>query len=99
MKAIESQTSGLQESLDGLGANNEYEQPLYSRRETLLTMMGVLLVMLLASLDQTNYCQDRSCPQAARSTRTRYHRFPSPLLCLPYSSIASIHSLLLRFQG
>jgi EmrB/QacA subfamily drug resistance transporter len=31
----------------------ETEQPRYSRRDTLLTMSGVLLVMLLASLDQT----------------------------------------------
>lgn len=31
----------------------EDEQPRYSRRDTLLTMLGVLLVMLLASLDQT----------------------------------------------
>ncbi|HEX6478914.1 MAG TPA: MDR family MFS transporter [Ktedonobacteraceae bacterium] len=31
----------------------EYEQPVYSRRDTLLTMLGVLMVMLLASLDQT----------------------------------------------
>jgi EmrB/QacA subfamily drug resistance transporter len=30
-----------------------YEQPQYSRRETLLTMAGVLMVMLLAALDQT----------------------------------------------
>src|SRR5438552_10931126 len=29
------------------------EQPRYSPRETLLTMIGVLLVMLLAALDQT----------------------------------------------
>src|SRR6266702_3362541 len=29
------------------------EQPRYSKRDTLLTMTGVLLVMLLASLDQT----------------------------------------------
>src|SRR6185295_6769806 len=29
------------------------EAPRYSRRETLLTMLSVLLVMLLASLDQT----------------------------------------------
>src|SRR5438874_7785143 len=29
------------------------EQPRYSQRDTLLTMIGVLLVMLLASLDQT----------------------------------------------
>lgn len=31
----------------------EYEQPVFSRRETLFTMYGVLMVMLLASLDQT----------------------------------------------
>ncbi len=31
----------------------EYEQPRYSRRDTILTMTGVLMVMLLASLDQT----------------------------------------------
>jgi hypothetical protein len=32
----------------------DFEQPRYSRRETILTMIGVLLVMLLASLDQTS---------------------------------------------
>ncbi len=31
----------------------EFEQPRYSRRDTILTMVGVLMVMLLASLDQT----------------------------------------------
>lgn len=31
----------------------EFEQPRFSRRETILTMVGVLMVMLLASLDQT----------------------------------------------
>src|SRR6266700_2662924 len=31
----------------------DFEQPRYSQRDTLLTMTGVLLVMLLASLDQT----------------------------------------------
>ena len=31
-----------------------YEQPRYSRRDTLLTMAGVLMVMLLGSLDQTS---------------------------------------------
>src|SRR6202790_5165548 len=31
----------------------DYEQPRYTRRDTILTMAGVLLVMLLASLDQT----------------------------------------------
>ncbi len=34
-------------------AEQDFEQPRYSQRETLLTMAGVLLVMLLASLDQT----------------------------------------------
>lgn len=31
----------------------EYEQPRFTPRETILTMVGVLMVMLLASLDQT----------------------------------------------
>ena len=31
----------------------EYEEPRFTRRETILTMVGVLMVMLLASLDQT----------------------------------------------
>jgi MFS family permease len=35
------------------GLAQEYEQPRYSKRDTLLTMAGVLMVMLLASLDQT----------------------------------------------
>ncbi|MBA2286325.1 MAG: DHA2 family efflux MFS transporter permease subunit [Ktedonobacteraceae bacterium] len=34
-------------------AAQDFEQPLYSRRDILLTMVAVLLVMLLASLDQT----------------------------------------------
>src|SRR6266699_1712655 len=34
-------------------AVEEYEQPRYSTRDTILTMIGVLMVMLLASLDQT----------------------------------------------
>src|SRR6516225_8322452 len=32
---------------------DDYEQSRFSKRETLLTMFGVLMVMLLASLDQT----------------------------------------------
>ena len=31
----------------------DYEHPRYSQRDILLTMAGVLMVMLLASLDQT----------------------------------------------
>src|SRR5438067_603162 len=34
-------------------AVEEYEQPRYSTRDTILTMAGVLMVMLLASLDHT----------------------------------------------
>lgn len=34
-------------------ASEDFEQPKYSRQVTLLTMLSVLLVMLLASLDQT----------------------------------------------
>jgi hypothetical protein len=37
----------------------DYEQPPYSRRDTVLTMIGVLMVMLLASLDQTNHLLQR----------------------------------------
>ena len=33
-------------------AREDIEQPRFSKRETLLTMLGVLMVMLLASLDQ-----------------------------------------------
>jgi EmrB/QacA subfamily drug resistance transporter len=36
-----------------LNALTDVEQPRFSKRETLLTMLGVLMVMLLASLDQT----------------------------------------------
>jgi EmrB/QacA subfamily drug resistance transporter len=53
MKAMESQTAGRGGVAAAQDAGDGYEQPLYSRRETLLTMGGVLLVMLLASLDQT----------------------------------------------
>lgn len=52
MKALESQV-GSHKAEDARSADEDYEQPLYSRRETLLTMAGVLLIMLLASLDQT----------------------------------------------
>ena len=36
-----------------LQSREDIEQPRYSRRETILTMLGVMMVMLLASLDQT----------------------------------------------
>lgn len=53
MKTIESQGDAGTQASPALAVESEYEQPLYSRRETLLTMMGVLLVMLLSALDQT----------------------------------------------
>ncbi|HEY1349609.1 MAG TPA: MDR family MFS transporter [Ktedonobacteraceae bacterium] len=53
MKAMESQTAGRGGVAAAQDVGDGYEQPLYSKRETLLTMGGVLLVMLLASLDQT----------------------------------------------
>src|SRR5260370_6835606 len=36
-----------------MAQSSAYEPPQYSKHETLLTMIGVLMVMLLASLDQT----------------------------------------------
>jgi MFS family permease len=46
--------STVSQSLDATNqARGLEEQPRYSKRETVLTMVGVLLVMLLASLDQT----------------------------------------------
>ena len=46
-----SQTNDL--SVRGSCADRDGDTPRFTRRETLLTMTGVLLVMLLASLDQT----------------------------------------------
>src|SRR5690242_2329337 len=45
--------STLQQSSNVRGATPDLETPRYSKRETLLTMIGVLMVMLLAALDQT----------------------------------------------
>jgi EmrB/QacA subfamily drug resistance transporter len=53
MKTLETSADGMTVASPSLNSNDDFEQPLYSRRETLLTMVGVLLVMLLASLDQT----------------------------------------------
>lgn len=53
MRTIESQVDATDVISRGRELDNDYDQPLYSRRETLLTMLGVLMVMLLASLDQT----------------------------------------------
>src|SRR5215467_9708520 len=53
MKTIESQTETTNVASVDLDSVTDFEQPRFSRRETLLTMLGVLMVMLLASLDQT----------------------------------------------
>lgn len=52
MKNVASRSQGEAISAGSAAMFND-EQPRYSRRETLLTMSGVLMVMLLASLDQT----------------------------------------------
>ena len=49
--AIQSDVAALTSDLP-VKAREEFEQPRFSTRETLLTMLGVLMVMLLASLDQ-----------------------------------------------
>src|SRR5512146_273257 len=53
MRTIESRSDANDRASKGRDPQSDYEHPLYSRRETLLTMFGVLMVMLLASLDQT----------------------------------------------
>src|SRR5215472_14476897 len=54
MKSITSQSDGAVVTSDQTSkVVEDYEQPRFSKRETLLTMLGVLMVMLLASLDQT----------------------------------------------
>src|SRR5260370_37054006 len=50
MRSTESQAEVVEVSSKGL---DTYEAPHFTKRETLLTMAGVLMVMLLASLDQT----------------------------------------------
>lgn len=53
MRSLESQPDATDVTSLPLAAAQEDERPRYTRRETLLTMLGVLMVMLLASLDQT----------------------------------------------
>lgn len=54
MRSIESQPDVTEiTSIHPSSTIEEDDQPRYTRRETLLTMVGVLIVMLLASLDQT----------------------------------------------
>ena len=54
MRTVESQPDATNVTSINMAAAVEDEQPRYTRRETLLTMLDVLMVMLLASLDQTN---------------------------------------------
>lgn len=53
MKSVISRPAATEVAAANEAALEDDEQPRYSRRETLLTMLGVLMVMLLASLDQT----------------------------------------------
>lgn len=53
MRSVESQSDATHVTSFNEASAIEDEQPRYSKRETLLTMLGVLMVMLLASLDQT----------------------------------------------
>src|SRR5579872_5251153 len=53
MRAIESQPDATHVTSSTIAADIDDGQPRFTRRETLLTMLGVLMVMLLASLDQT----------------------------------------------
>lgn len=53
MRSVESQPDAASVTSRDMAAFVEDDEPRFSRRETLLTMLGVLLVMLLASLDQT----------------------------------------------
>src|SRR5579864_8318067 len=53
MKNLSTQSDAAVLASNRANQAEEYEQPLFSRRDTLLTMLGVLMVMLLASLDQT----------------------------------------------
>ncbi len=53
MKTIASASDVSELTSKQADSYEEYEQPRYSKRDTILTMTGVLMVMLLASLDQT----------------------------------------------
>jgi EmrB/QacA subfamily drug resistance transporter len=53
MKTIASASDVAELTSKQADSYEEYEQPRYSKRDTILTMIGVLMVMLLASLDQT----------------------------------------------
>src|SRR6185312_3296969 len=53
MRSIESQPDATDVTSLAMAAALEDEQPRFTRRETLLTMLGVLMVMILDALDQT----------------------------------------------
>jgi len=53
MKTVSQNSTTGDLDVGGSSTNQDIDTPRFTRRETLLTMAGVLLVMLLASLDQT----------------------------------------------
>src|SRR6266702_4467160 len=53
MKAVSRESGAIDVQAQRPAQVEDFEQPRFSRRETILTMAGVLMVMLLASLDQT----------------------------------------------
>src|SRR5216684_705415 len=53
MKTVSNNSTTGDTVVGSSSTNQDIETPRFTRRETLLTMAGVLLVMLLASLDQT----------------------------------------------
>src|SRR5436853_5071474 len=53
MKTVSQQSTKSDMAGGNSSPDQDRETPLFSQRETLLTMIGVLMVMLLASLDQT----------------------------------------------
>src|SRR5256885_17059857 len=53
MKIVSQESTTKDVAVESRSADLDGDTPRFTRRETLLTMTGVLLVMLLASLDQT----------------------------------------------
>src|SRR5205823_11560189 len=53
MKIVSQESTTKDVAVESRSTDRDGDTPRFTRRETLLTMTGVLLVMLLASLDQT----------------------------------------------
>src|SRR5438309_11552731 len=53
MKIVSQESTTKDTAVENKATDQDGDAPQFTRRETLLTMAGVLLVMLLASLDQT----------------------------------------------